>query len=368
MRAVLSCILFLLYSVISTAEAQYIYTPAQPLYKADTVKICVVGDMMMHAKQIETARKNDGSYDFSSYFTYIQDRINSADLAIANMEFTLGGEPYSGYPAFSAPDSYAEHLAESGFDVFLTANNHIFDKGGAGAERTLKIYRELEKKYGIRICGLAENPDVRAESMPLKTLIKGMRIALVNFTYGTNLGSGTHWPKTNYMNDYALIKDALDKSADCDMTMVLPHWGAEYSLTHSKEQETLAMKLAQDGADIIIGAHPHVVQDYGTLTENGVPVIYSLGNCISNMSAANTQIGLMAEVRLARKLNGDIEMLPVKFTCLWCSRPGGLTSSYTVIPVKEFIGKKELWKGGWEYDKMISTYERVLKITGVEDN
>ena len=86
------------------------------------------------------------------------------------------------------------------------------------------------------------------------------------------------------------------------------------------------------------------------------------------MSAANTQIGLMAEVRLARKLNGDIEMLPVKFTCLWCSRPGGLTSSYTVIPVKEFIGKKELWKGGWEYDKMISTYERVLKITGIEDN
>ena len=321
--------------------------------------------MMMHTKQIESARQSDGSYDFSSYFTHIQDRIKSADLAIANMEFTLGGEPYSGYPAFSAPDSYAEFLAESGFDVFLAANNHIFDKGGDGADRTLKIYRELEKKYGIKVCGLAENPEARAQSMPLKILAKGMRIALVNFTYGTNLGSGKHWPKTNYMSDYALIKDALDKSDDCDLTMVLPHWGTEYSLSHSSDQERLALKLAQDGADIIIGAHPHVVQDCGTVTEQCVPVVYSLGNCVSNMSAADTQIGLMAEVRLARRADGSIELLPVRFTCLWCSRPGGYCDSYAVLPVEEFVGRKQEWKGAWDYEKMMTTYENVRTTTGI---
>lgn len=368
LRVILSCILSVISSVIISAEAQETWTPARPLFKADTISICIMGDIMMHTKQIETACRPDDSYDFSSYFTHIQNRIKSADIAIANMEFTLGGKPYSGYPAFSAPDSYAEYLAECGFDVFLAANNHIFDKGGAGAERTLKIYRELESTYGIRICGLAESTEMRDRSMPLKILVKGMRIALINFTYGTNLGSEKHWPKTNYMNDTSLINEALRRSEDCDVTIALPHWGTEYILHHSDEQEKEAVRLAENGADIIIGAHPHVPQDFGTVTERQIPVAYSIGNCISNMSATNTQLGLMAQIRLTRKLNGDIEMLPVRFTYIWCSRPGGFTTSYTVIPVKEYLGKRDKWIGEWEYDKMVTTYERVRSIIGIEDN
>ena len=128
------------------------------------------------------------------------------------------------------------------------------------------------------------------------------------------------------------------------------------------------LAAAENGADIIIGAHPHVPQDFGTVTERQIPVAYSIGNCISNMSAANTQLGLMAQIRLTRKLNGDIEMLPVRFTYIWCSRPGGFTTSYTVIPVKEYLGKRDKWIGGWEYDKMVTTYERVRSIIGIEDN
>ena len=79
------------------------------------------------------------------------------------------------------------------------------------------------------------------------------------------------------------------------------------------------------------------------------------------MSAANTQLGLMATIRIARKPNGDIEVLPMEITYLWCSRPGGLTDSYTVIPVEEFIDKRHLWLNDWDYDKMVSTYERVRK-------
>ena len=321
---------------------------------------------MMHTKQIEIAKRTDGSYDFSSYFSHIKNRISSADIAIANMEFTLGGEPYSGYPTFSAPDSYAEYLAECGFDIFLAANNHIFDKGGAGAERTLGIYRELGKKYGIKVCGLSENEAVRDETTPLKILIKGMKIGFVNFTYGTNLGTDRHWPKTNYMSNNSLIKRAFTEAEDCDITIALPHWGIEYELIHSAEQEATAVLLADYGADVIIGTHPHVPQDFGKITDRNIPVAYSLGNGVSNMSAPNTQIELMAEVRLVRETDGDVTMLPIRLTYLWCSRPGGLDNSYTVIPIKEFIGRRELWKGTWDYDIMVSTYERVRSITGID--
>lgn len=344
--------------------AQTIRKGPAPLYRPDTLSLCIIGDIMMHSRQIETARNADGTYDFSSYFSLIKQRISSADIAIANMEFTLGGKPYSGYPAFSAPDSYADYLAECGFDVFLTANNHIFDKGGQGAARTLEKYRKL----GVHVCGLAEDERARAASTPLKLRAKGMRIAFLNMTYGTNLGSDLHWPKTNYMNETAFILDALKRSEDCDLTIVLPHWGTEYELIHSKQQEKTATMLAENGADIIIGTHPHVPQDFETITPRQVPVAYSLGNAVSNMSAPNTQLGLMAEISVVRSECGDINVLPIRFTYLWCSRPGGYSSSYSVIPVKEYIGKKGLWKGQWDYDKMISTYERVRDIIGIEDN
>ena len=322
----------------------------------------------MHQRQIDLARKQDGSFDFSSYFSHIEDRIKSSDLAIANMEFTLAGEPYSGYPTFSAPDAYAEYLAKCGFDIFLAANNHIFDKGGKGAARTLEVYRELGRKYGIQVCGLSEDETVMKETTPLKVTVKGMKLGLINFTYGTNLGNDLHWPKTCYMGNRTLITEAVKEAEDCDFTIALPHWGTEYELTHSEAQEAVAQWLAESGADAIIGTHPHVPQDFQTMTKDRIPVVYSLGNAVSNMSAANTQIGLMAEIRLIRKNDGSLTMLPIRFTYLWCSRPGGIGSSYTVVPIKEYISKKELWTGLWDYDKMVSTYERVRATINIEDN
>ena len=129
----------------------------------------------------------------------------------------------------------------------------------------------------------------------------------------------------------------------------------------------MAAWLAENGADIIIGSHPHVPQDFEHIGQENVPVAYSVGNAVSNMSAANTQLELMATVRIVRNGMGDISLLPVEFTYLWCSRPGGLCSSYAVIPVKEYIGRKEEWTGKWDYDKMVTTYSRVKAATGIED-
>ena len=253
-------------------------------------------------------------------------------------------------------------------DVVLGLENRIVYNLVDVIEGKCRLKQALikHKKYP-ELC-LLPSAQTRDKSHPLKVVRRGLRIGIINFTYGTNLGSEKHWPKTNYMNEKSLIQDALTKAADCDLTIVLPHWGTEYELKHSKSQEEMAMWLADNGADIIIGAHPHVPQDAGTISPNNVPVAYSLGNGVSNMSAPNTQLELMATIRFIRNEDGSTRLLPIKFTYLWCSRPGGFSSSYTVVPIKKYIGKKHLWKGGWDYDKMITTYQRVKDIIGIEDN
>lgn len=347
----------------------------RPIFSTDTLTIRVLGDVMMHSYQITNARRGASGYDFSSYFSLIEEEIKDADLAVANLEFTLAGEPYSGYPCFSAPDTLATYLADCGFDIFLTANNHIFDKGTKGALRTADIYRRMEKERGISFTGLASDEEELDRNNPLMIRRKGMKIAFLNFTYGTNMGPNSHWPKTNYLSSESQIVSALSKAEaeDADITIAFPHWGIEYVLTHSAIQEKKASWLAENGADMIIGTHPHVIQDFQILQiedidgVRDVPVAYSLGNAISNMSAKNTQLELMATIRIVREGNGDIRTLPVGFTYLWCSRPGGYNDSYTVIPVADFAGRREMWKNGADYDKMMETYRHVSGITGIKD-
>lgn len=352
--AIVQVCLMLLPALFSNTDAS---AQIPPLFRQDTVSLCFMGDMMMHSMQIETARQKDGTYSFDSYFSLISDRIAEADIAVANMEFTLAGEPYTGYPCFSAPDSFAEYLAKCGFDIFLTANNHILDRGSEGAMRTLEQYRRLQKEYGILFTGSAEDEESMKSNYPLRVRRKGMNFAFLNFTYGTNAGSTLHWPKIYYMGRKSDIQKAIDSCQKDDWIIALPHWGDEYVLHHSQAQEEMAAWLTDRGTDLIIGTHPHVVQDTSRI--GGTPVVYSLGNAVSNMSAENTQLELMIEARIVRHGNGDMELLPLELTWLWCSRPGGFCNGYIVIPVEEYLDKAEQWRGRWDYDKMARTYERV---------
>ena len=337
----------------------------------DTLTIRFFGDIMMHSQQITSAATKDGVFRFDRYFTHIGKYLNDSDLNVANMEFTLAGEPYTGYPTFSAPDQYARHIADCGFNIFLAANNHICDKRSAGMARTLQIYRDLAASKGIYFTGLAGNTDESARTTPLIIEVKGIKIALVNATYGTNLGYDHHWPKTNYLNNRKMLEGALKTAEDqADITIFLPHWGEEYKLRHNNTQREMAQWMADNGADAVIGSHPHVIQDYEILTsgDRQIPVVYSLGNAISNMSAENTQVGLMVTMKITRSSNGKTDILPLEFTYLWSSRPGGYCNSYTILPLTEFLDRPEDWTGSWEHNKMATAYQRVAESTGIKEN
>ena len=118
MMKTLITFIFLLYSVALSSQ--------------ERITLLFVGDLMQHRAQIDAARTSDGTYDYSSYFSLVKEEISRADIAIGNLEVTLGGKPYRGYPAFSAPDEYLQAIKDAGFDVLLTANNHCLDRGKTG--------------------------------------------------------------------------------------------------------------------------------------------------------------------------------------------------------------------------------------------
>lgn len=375
-RFLILCISICL-TTLSLAQTFNTFPLARPLYHLpDTATIVIMGDVMMHKDQITNARRSDGTYDFSTYLVNVKDMIEGADVAVANMEFTLAGKPYTGYPCFSAPDGYEDYLADTGVDIFLTANNHILDKGKSGIERTLKRYSQMEESRGIKHTGCSVSAADDKGRFPLYIAVKGVRVALVNFTYGTNTSIDSKYPKVHRTDTSEIGKAIRKAKADgVDFIIALPHWGTEYVLKHSASQEKLAKWLASQGCDAIIGAHPHVVQDVGHVTvpndcgigTRSVPVVYSMGNVISNMSAVNTRIGMMVTLKIVTRVFGDKELLEPELTLTWCTRPGTLTKSYSTVPVKDFIGKREMWMSGSDYDNMVSSYNRVKSVTGIID-
>lgn len=340
----------------------------------DTLRILVIGDVMMHQAQIDA--------DYEPFFRYIRPAMEKADICIANMEFSLGGEPYSGYPAFSAPDAFARYVKDCGVDVFLIANNHITDRGMAGLRRTVSFYRD-----SLQI------PYAGVDDEPLMLVRKGIRLGLVNFTYGTNNRLKTREPHISLMREEG-IHNAVDSArrAGADFIVALPHWGEEYVLTHSQQQEKFARFLVSEGFDAVVGAHPHVVQDTAHIQrpafqntaniadfacpeqkrKTPVPVIYSLGNAVSNMSAVNTRLSLAVTLELVidrTRVNGSgvssggsglqLRMLEPQLRWMWCTLPGRLTHSYATIFVDEWIGRRDEWRIPSDYDNMVATLRRV---------
>lgn len=321
----------------------------------DTISIIFFGDVMQHKEQLASSE----AYEYSSYFEYTGPLIEAADFAVANMEFSLGGKPYSGYPNFSAPENLPEEAMRSGIDLFICANNHICDRGTKGLARTIGEY----KKMNAEITGIYRDSTDEAENNPYITYIKGIKFAFINFTYGTNGIPFSQPYIVNLMKKENILK-AIEraKKNNAQIIVALPHWGDEYRTAPSAYQREWNEFLLKNGVDAVIGSHPHVVQPTETLINEDnsrQTTIYSMGNYVSNMSLKNTELGAafilkIAKTRFNQAFIADCETIP-----LWCSRPGGLNDKYTVIPVEEYLDKEKEFIGKWNYEKMSNTYKRL---------
>jgi poly-gamma-glutamate capsule biosynthesis protein CapA/YwtB (metallophosphatase superfamily) len=285
---------------------------------ADTLTLLFAGDIMCHTSQFEAAQTGKNSYDFSRSFQHITPIISSYDLAIGNLETSLPRvPPYYGHPMFKSPDALPAALKDAGFDILVTANNHCADSKLQGVLGTINCLDSLQLGH----TGTFKHAKERALNYPYMLYRKGMKLALLNYTYGIN---GMAIPKPTVINliDTALMKKdlAVARAAQADFIIAFMHWGPEDQTTESKEQRALAQFLIQHGADLVIGAHPHVVQPVRkeTVGNTSAWVIYSLGNFISSQNKLENSGGMLYTVTLTKTEPGQrAEMADHSFIPIW---------------------------------------------------
>jgi poly-gamma-glutamate synthesis protein (capsule biosynthesis protein) len=317
---------------------------------------------MAHQRQIDAAKTGRG-YSFDSCFTFVKSYLSAADVAIANLEVTLAGEPHSGYPTFSAPDELATALRDAGVDVLLTANNHSCDKGRKGVERTIKVLDSLR----ITHTGTFYDSAHRSQTYPLLLKKNNITIGLLNYTYGTN---NLPTPVPTVVNRIDTLKMAADialtKSLSPDIIIAAIHWGEEYKLYANLEQRAIADFLLRQGVRLVIGSHPHVLQGMEMNMTNDTTmqsaVVYSLGNFISNMTAVNTDIGAMVRIRLVK--NHDVVRIDKGdyiFTWVYKPQQEGLRRFY-VLPAAVYAGKPAFFTHNDDYRRMNTALAAMRKL------
>lgn len=318
------------------------------------VTLLFAGDLMQHDGQIKAARTADG-YDYTDVFARVKPEVSRYDIAVANFEVTLAGPPYKGYPCFSAPDEYLRAIIDAGFDVMLTSNNHSCDTRAKGLERTIVMMDSLKMPH----LGTYRHQKEREQNYPFIIERNGIRIAMLNFTYGTN-GIPVPPPYIVNLEDTAQIAKDITaaKKKDADVIIAFPHWGIEYASLPSNAQRKLTQWMLNKGVDHVIGGHPHVVQPFEVNEDNKGNkhlTVYSLGNYVSNMTKPHTDGGAMVTMTLTKK-DGKTAMTDCDYSLFWVSRP--LTS-----------GRKNfrIYPAGWTTDEMNaaerSLRERYLSLT-----
>lgn len=341
--------------------------------KTKTVKeaeatVMSTGDVLIHDPIYNSVKNGDGSFDFSSCFKHLKSVVSSSDYSVFNMECTLtdGSTGYSGFPIFKTPDSLASSLKDVGFDMAITANNHSADSGSEGVIRTAKV---------IRTAGLDQTgtKTVSSEKNYKIITVNGINIGMINYTYGVinpngrvslngNTALSTEVSKCINVFDYSKLNDFYKiaenniteiKNDGADAIIFYMHWGTEYNTKQSEIQEAMAKKLAELGADAIIGGHPHVIQPFKTITgKDGkrVPCIYSMGNFISNQrknimddSRGYTEDGILFNITFHRNSDGKVFVKSCSYVPLWVNLyMENSKRHYEVVPLHDLSNPDSL--------------------------
>ncbi len=267
-----------------------------------TLNLVAVGDDLIHGpiyREAKAASGGDG-YDFSAVYTLLAPYVSRSDLAFVNQETPLGGAALgvSSYPMFNSPQEVGDQLYDMGFNLISHANNHILDKGSEGMDATLRFW--LGKK-DIALAGVAMDEKAAADTPTLE--VKGVKVALLAYTYGTNglfLPEGSSL-QISYIDKEKIKEQVLQAKETADIVLVSMHWGNEYQMTPSQEQKDLAKYLADLGVDVVIGTHPHVIQTMEILERpdgGKTLVFYSLGNLVSAQNKSAAMLGGMGRAQL----------------------------------------------------------------------
>jgi len=355
-----------------------------------------VGDILIMQSQINAAKQDDGGYDFSRSFDSMRNVFAGVELMVGNLELPLAGaeagysqprpqapaptvenpNPKQPMPSFNAPDELANNLRDAGFHVLTTANNHCLDRGVDGMFRTIDVVRNV----GLMQTGTFLSGSDREKRLIVE--VNGIKLSILAYTGFLNGNAPLLKGQTELVglldSRDEIIKDInACRDMGAEFIIVCVHWGFEYENAQSSAQEKTALWLAQNGADLIIGMHPHVVQPIEWIeAERGeetvrVPVVYSLGNFVANTSPALSDYGVYVQTEIKRGVNGRVEVEAVYYLPIYCMRRSlpDRKTLHEVIPCYENSAAEDsafspLDDG--ELRRMQKCREHVMTIIGTE--
>ena len=363
-----------------------------------TATIGAVGDLLMHKQLFQEASNSvtyqeDGSYDFSAIFQYLKPYTQGYDYAIANLETTLSGDdyPYQGNPHFNTPDSLLDSVKDAGFDMLLTANNHIYDCRMPGLQRTM----DQISGQGLAYIGTRKTEE---DSRYQVVEVNGIQIGMVCYTFTTSMLEGK--PRLNGdvgVENPALVNyfstGKLDvfyeelqgvyaamEAGGAEATVIYIHWGNEYELKQNATQEKIAQKICDMGFDAIVGGHPHVVQPMDLLEstvdpEHKTVCIYSLGNVVSNqrisemrLRTGHTEDGALLTLTFTKYDDGTVALTATDVLPTWTNmhyNNGG--REYNILPLED--STRDQWAESYKLDENTlsqaqASYDRTIKMVG----
>ncbi len=338
----------------------------EPEPQVFNVKLCAVGDDLIHDNLINSGKQEDGTYNYDHFYEHVLDQLAQYDIRVINQETVLVNDPgsYSGYPRFGSPYEVGEAVIKAGFNVVTHATNHSYDKGVNGVLSSVAFWREHPD---ILMVGMYDNEE-DFNTIPVKEF-NGIKIAFLNYTYGLNglaLPDDKQYLVNTLYDDDKVAADIAKARELADFVIVFPHWGTEYVYEATTYQRNEAKIFVDAGADLIIGAHPHVVEPMEILVaEDGreVPCYWSLGNFISSQSEVPRMLGAMAEVEI-EMTEGDerahlvsAEMEPIM---TFISKDTKFITTYMLKDVTEEIASEHwLTKKGLTVEKIQALYDDI---------
>lgn len=276
------------------------------------IDICMVGDVLLQESVIATAENSDGSYDFTHIFENTASETSSYDLAMLDQETVLGGTEFGIQDSslFNSPQEAGDAEVAAGYDVILHANNHVMDMGYEGLHSELEFWRTNHPEISVLgvIDPLSDDPGSLDDIYVYEK--DGVRVAILNYTYGLNVDSDTEGAVA-LLEEEKIRTDCETANSLADIVIVCPHWGTANTLEPDDDQRQWAQLFLECGVDVVIGCHTHTVQPIEVLTDDDghqMVCFWSIGNFISDMSRKVNMVGGIARVRIVRDSDGTVRV------------------------------------------------------------
>lgn len=323
------------------AKQEALHKKAEAEKKANTPEITTasviaVGDNLYHDHLLQSGQYESGIWNYDHIYENVKDEISAADIAMVDQEtvFTTDHDSISGYPSFATPTEVGDALVNAGFDVIESATNHIDDYGSEYIEQTLDFWNTSYPE--IPVLGIHSSQE---DADTVKTLeVNGIKIAFLDYTYGTNNeGAGENKAYMIDIFEKDKVASMIQKAkADSDCLIFVAHWGKEGETMPTEYEKEWATFLMKQGVDVVIGGHPHVLQPFGSMSDdegNQMLIFYSLGNFISTQESLPTLLGGMASFTIQKSVlkgKSEIQILDptVKPTVMHYNKDEGVFSPY----------------------------------------